>query len=389
MEKRLFTDYVLLQLLFFILMGTFCGYGSYLLIQFGFSTSVTGIIMSVGFIASALIQPIFASIVDNSKESALFNVCAFISMSVLILSVLAYTQIKANIMLALMYICLNALYSCFEPLLNSIPIILANNGYRINYGVGRAVGSLGYASATAMLGLLTAKLPYKVILLVAITTCIILTVVCLAASKNFSSIKTQVNTPRQDTISSSQFLSRHRSFLLLMLLTIGIYYSFTMVDNMMYLVVENVGGTSKQQGLIMSFKAILEIPIIFFYDRIEKRFSAKTLLKVAAISFVIKSLLYYISADITLIWIAQLTQLTSLALEIPAMVSYINSIMDKKELVRGQALFVMSITIASVLSGFSSGIIIDNYSVKTMLLICLIVSTVSAIAYPFVIDKLD
>ena len=389
MEKRLFTDYVLLQLLFFILMGTFCGYGSYLLIQFGFSTSVTGIIMSVGFIASALIQPIFASIVDNSKESALFNVCAFISMSVLILSVLAYTQIMANIMLALMYICLNALYSCFEPLLNSIPIILANNGYRINYGVGRAVGSLGYASATAMLGLLTAKLPYKVILLVAITTCIILTVVCLAASKNFSSIKTQVNTPRQDTISSSQFLSRHRSFLLLMLLTIGIYYSFTMVDNMMYLVVENVGGTSKQQGLIMSFKAILEIPIIFFYDRIEKRFSAKTLLKVAAISFVIKSLLYYISADITLIWIAQLTQLTSLALEIPAMVSYINSIMDKKELVRGQALFVMSITIASVLSGFSSGIIIDNYSVKTMLLICLIVSTVSAIAYPFVIDKLD
>lgn len=386
MKNKFFINYILLQFLFFIIMGVFCGYGSYLLINFGFSTTATGIIMSVGSICSAIIQPIFASLVDNSKKYTLFDACTFISALLIILSILGYMQINAGIIIILIYIGITATYNCFESLINSVPIVLANNGYQINYGIGRATGSLGYAVATAVLGLLTANFSFKIILIVSILTSILLLIVSLVSAKNFASINSK--TEKQETISYTEFLKRHKSFLLLMLLTICIYFSFTMVDNRMDIIVGSVGGTSKQQGLIMSFKAMLEIPIIFFYKKIEDKFSAKTLLKVAAFSFALKSFLYYISTDITLIWITQLTQITSIALEIPAMVSFINSLMDKKELVRGQALFVMSISIASVLSSFFSGIIIENFSIKTMLLICFIVSTISSLIFPFVIDRI-
>ena len=368
-------------------MGVFCGYGSYLLINFGFTATATGIIMSIGSISSTIIQPIFASLVDNSKKYTLFDACTFISALLIILSILGYMQVNAGILIILIYIGIAATYGCFESLINSIPIILANNGQQINYGIGRATGSLGYAIATAMLGLLTAKFPFKIILIVSILTSILLFIVSLISAKNFTSINSK--TEKQETISYKEFLKRHKSFLLLILLTICLYFSFTMVDNRMDVIVGSVGGTSKQQGLIMSFKAMLEIPIIFFYKKIEDKFSAKTLLKVAAFSFTLKSFLYYISSDITLIWITQLTQITSIALEIPAMVSYINSIMDKKELVRGQALFIMSTSIASVLSSFFSGIIIEAFSIKTMLLICFIVSAISSLIYPFVIDRIE
>ncbi len=388
MRNRFFIDYILLQFLFFTIMGVFCGYGSYLLINFGFSTTATGIIMSLGSICSTIIQPIFASIVDNSKKYTLFDACVFISTLLVILSILGYMQINAGILMMLIYIGIAATYECFESLINSVPILLANNGCQINYGIGRATGSLGYAVATALLGLLTAKFSFKIILIVSILTSVLLLIVSLISAKNFTTINTKTDSNKQETISYTEFLSRHKSFLLLILLTIGIYFSFTMVDNRMDIIVGNVGGTSKQQGLIMSFKAMLEIPIIFFYKKIEDKFSAKTLLKVAAFSFTLKSFLYYISTDITLIWITQLTQITSIALEIPAMVSFINSIMDKKELVRGQALFIMSISIASVLSSFFSGIIIENLSIKTMLLICFIVSAISSLLLPFVIERI-
>ena len=387
MKNRFFIDYILLQFLFYVVMGVFCGYGSYLLINFGFSTAVTGIIMSIGSISSAIIQPIFASLVDNSKKYTLFDACTFISALLIILSILGFMQVNAGILIILIYIGITATYGCFESLINSIPIILANNGQQINYGIGRATGSLGYAIAAAMLGLLTAKFPFKIILIVSALTSILLFIVSLISAKNFASINSK--TEKQETISYKEFLKRHKSFLLLILLTICLYFSFTMVDNRMDVIVGSVGGTSKQQGLIMSFKAMLEIPIIFFYKKIEDKFSAKTLLKVAAFSFTLKSFLYYISSDITLIWITQLTQITSIALEIPAMVSYINSIMDKKELVRGQALFIMCTTIASVLSSFFSGIIIESFSIKTMLLICFIVSAISSLIYPFVIDRIE
>ncbi len=50
-------------------------------------------------------------------------------------------------------------------------------------------------------------------------------------------------------------------------------------------VVENVGGTSEDMGRILSIMAFLEIPPLFLFERINRRVSCKTLLKIGAVSF--------------------------------------------------------------------------------------------------------
>ena len=388
MKKKLYADYILMQLLYFVLMGTLISYGSYALLQLGYSASMAGIIMAIGSLLSAILQPIAANISDNSKRFSLFNVCIIISIICVLLSTATFVQRSASLLMTLSFIGITGTFTVLEPLINTVPAILKNNGIELNYGVGRAVGSLGYALANALLGILTGKFPYYVVFLCAIIASILLLLINIKANKDFLTISTVVEKQEEkESISYSQFLKRHKSFVVLMLCTTGIYLGFTMTDNMMILVVNNVGGNSSDLGMIMAFKACLEVPVIFFYDKLEKLSSPEKLLKVAAISFVLKAAILCFAKSVSMIYVAQLVQLSSLSLEIPAMVSYITKIMDKKEAVRGQALYITGITVASVLSSLVSGIISDIFSTNMMLIVAFSITTASVIAYLLVIDK--
>lgn len=388
MKKKLYIDYILMQLLYFILLGILISYGSYALLKLGYSASITGIIMALGSLLSAILQPIAANISDNSKRFSLFNICVIISASCIILSIIMLPQKSASLIMTLSFIGISGIATVLEPLVNTVPTILNNSGIQLNYGVGRAVGSLGYAFANAVLGILTGKYSFRVVFLSSLIASVLSLVVNVKANKDFLSIPSKVNKQdNENEITYSQFLKRHKSFLLLMICTTGIYLGFTMSDNMMILVVENAGGNGSDLGMIMAFKACLEVPVIFFYDRLEKLASPEKLLKIAALSFLIKSGLLCLAKSITMVYAVQLFQLTSLSLEIPAMVSYANSIMDKKEAVRGQALFIMGVTIASVISSLISGVISDLFSTTMMLFVAFVVTLISTIFFIIIIDK--
>lgn len=387
MKKKLYFDYILMQLLYFVLMGVLVSYGSYALMQLGYSASLTGIIMALGSLLSAVLQPIAASVCDNSKRFSLFNVCIFISIICVLLSTVTFVQKSASLIMTLSFIGISGVFTVLEPLINTVPAILKNNGIVVNYGVGRAVGSLGYALANAALGVLTGIYPYHIVFLCAIIASVLLLIINTKANRDFLTIPKKVDSSEKEKISYSQFLKRHKSFAILMVCTTGIYLGFTMSDNMMILVVNNAGGNSSDLGMIMAFKACLEVPVIFFYDRLEKLASPEKLLKIAAISFVLKGGLLCLAKSIPMIYVAQLFQLSSLSLEIPAMVAYITKIMDKKEAVRGQALYIMGVTVASVLSSLISGTIADLFSTSVMLLVAFALTAVSTIAYLIIIDK--
>ena len=388
MKKKLYIDYILMQLLYFVLMGIMCSYSSYALMNLGYSASFVGLIMALGSLLSALLQPIAASICDNSKKYSLFDVCVLIGIICSLLSIVTFVQKSASLIIIITIVGIAGTYTVLEPLINTVPAILKNNGIEVNYGVGRAAGSLGYALSNAVLGVLTGIYSYRVVFLCILIASILLFVVNLKANKDFLSIPKDIEKKTdKEEISYSQFLKRHKSFIVLMICTTGIYLGYTMSDNMMILAVTNVGGDSSDLGMIMAFKACLEVPVIFFYDKLEKLATPEKLLKIASISFIAKALLLYLAKSVTMIYIAQLFQLTSLSLEIPSMVSYITKIMDEKEAVRGQALYIMGVTIASVLSSLISGTISDIFSTSTMLLVALSITGISAIMHIIFIDK--
>ena len=390
MKRKLNLDYISIQVVFYLMMSVMCGYGAYLLLSIGYTSTATGILMSLGSILSLILQPIAAELADNSKRLNIFKLTIIISYASLITSIIAYFQRNVSLLTSATFVALNGIYCTLEPLNNSIPDIFQQHGYGVEFGVGRAFGSLSYAVIAIVMGFLTSKFPYTVVLVLDIISSILLVVVYTITNKHYNSLPAiEETTVKEERISFSEFLKRHKTFSLLSLALAGIYFGFTLSDNLIVLVINNLNGSTKDMGLIMGIKAFLEVPVIFLYDKIEAKFSTNSLLRLAACAFTLKALLFYLAKSTSLIYLAQLTQPFSLALMIPSLVSYTNRIMDKKEAVRGQALYIMAITIASTLSSSVGGKLADVYSVRTMLLVGLIVSIISTVCFCLLVNKKD
>ena len=356
----------------------------------GFSASEAGIISAIGNFFSLLLQPIVTNIADNNKKFNAFRLGTIISLLILLSCLLLYFQNSASLLVILLFVCVYGFYETVESLTNTVPALFKHKGIDLPYGLCRAFGSASYAIVTYLLGILVVKYGIVAILICEILGGLMMSISFYILKKKYESIKDKNKDENKDkVIPYSAFISRHKTFIILIIAVVGIYYGYTISDNFMVLIVENIGGDASDAGKILGIKAMLEIPIIFFYEKIEKIFSAKKLLFFSVICLAIKAILISISKTTTALLCSQLIQPLSIAFFIPSMVSYTNQIMDKDEAARGQSLSIMAITLASIISSFVAGIIADNYSVSTMLLSGTTVSIISAIVFCITISKKD
>ena len=181
-----------------------------------------------------------------------------------------------------------------------------------------------------------------------------------------------------ENITLIDFIRDNKVFTLMQLGIAAIYFQNSVLNNFMLQIVESVGGTSEDMGRVLAVMAFLEIPALFFFDRIRRWFCCQTLLKVAAIGFTVKILLIFVAKDITLIYAAHLLQPFSFALFLPAMVAFTDEIMRRGEAVKGQACYTMMITASSIIASIAGGVLLDTAGAKMMLLVATILTGVGA-----------
>lgn len=95
----------------------------------------------------------------------------------------------------------------------------------------------------------------------------------------------------------------------------------------------------------------------------------------------------YIATTVTMVYIAQLFQLISFGLFLPAMVHFIDEMMSKGEAVKGQALFTMMVTVTTMISSLFGGIILDISGAKMLTLVATVVTTIGALIIIGSVDR--
>ena len=183
-------------------------------------------------------------------------------------------------------------------------------------------------------------------------------------------------------------MKRNKLFVILNLAVIGVFFSNSILNSFMLQIVEGIGGNSEDMGRIFSVMAFLEIPALFFFDKIKERFSCQFILKFAAICFTLKVLLIYLAESVTMIYVAHLLQTLSFGLFLPAMVSFIGEVMAKGEAVKGQALYTVMTTASSMLASVLGGIMLDVSGPGFMLLVSTIVTGLGALVLVLIVDRI-
>ena len=388
MKKKLSFDYILMHIAYQLVAGVVNGFGIYMLVSRGFSASAAGMCVSLCNCFAIISQPLVSNYLDNNKKHNAFEATILFSIIVFILFVINSTIESASLFLAIIYILACGIYATIEPLLNSISNILGRNDVKVNFGVARACGSASYGVVCAVFGILSESISYKVVLIGGFIFALCLTFACIHINKDFK--KGDFVSDEEDLnekISLKDFFRSNSTFIFMCLALVGVLFGYFFIDSFALLIVEDLGGTSADMGIIQCIKAVIEALTMSQYQRIRKKLSLLTVIKCSVFFCALKILATFLAPNVLTIYFVQVLQAISFAMIIPSIIELINLKMRRNEVQRGHSLFTMTNMIACLFSSAVGGNIIDKFGVKNMTLIAFIVCLISCFIYSYFATK--
>ena len=402
MGKILNVEYGGIHATYWMAYAVISSFASAYLLDRGYTNSEIGLILAVGSIVAVFLQPFMADFADRAKKISLIGITQVATIFIMGMMMICFVMDKASIALSVIFVMMIAWHTALQPLFNSLTFKLEESGHKINFGVCRAMGSLGYSLLCAVLGTLAETFGTQILPLTGeVTLLMLLITLCLTKShfKKACKMRGELDSEQdkvevvsetleeQEEINLIQFIKRNKLFLLVNIGVAGIFFSNSIFNSFMLQTVENVGGNSEDMGRILAVMAFLEIPPMFLFERVHRKVSCKRLLQLGAICFTLKILCATIADSVFMVYVAQLFQLTSFGIFLPAMVSFIDEIMEKGEAVKGQALYTIVTTVATIFASLVGGVILDMSGASSLLWISTIITGVGAILFCLVIEK--
>lgn len=378
MKRSLNIQYSCIHASYWMFFGVISSFASVFLLAQGYSNSEIGIILAVSNILAVVLQPITADFADRTKKISAIQITSIITVFMMVLTAGLFIFKGKTAAVAVIFILLIAWHTVLQPIFNSLTFKLNDYGANINFGVARSMGSLAYSALVAVLGTLVEVRGISVLPLTGELTLLILLFSLIITERKYNKMKeksyaSNINIPltnqqEDDDINIIEFIKKHKSFFIINIGVIGIFFSNSILNNYMMQIVSDVGGSSEDMGRILSLMAFLEIPTMLCFNFLLRKFSCKFMLQIASVGFTLKIFFCFIATSVSMIFAAQFLQLVSFALFLPAMVQFTGEIMRRGEAIKGQALFTTMITVTTVFSSLVGGVILDISGAKALTL---------------------
>ncbi len=396
MKKLLNFEYACIQGTYWMLYGIFSSFASVFLLARGYSNAEIGVILAAANVAAVVLQPLAADLADRSAKVSLIGLTQGMTVMMMVMTIGLFAFQKKSLALAVIFVLLVAWHTILQPLINSLNFRLQECGVHINFGMARSLGSLTYSILMAILGTVVENHGTQVLPLTGEVIMVMLLLSLFLTRRQYKKarrLNLEKGTVREKTeaeeeaIDLAGFVRRNRVFFIVNIGVIGLYFSNSILNNYMMQIVSGVGGDSGDMGRILSLMAFLEIPTMFCFDALRKRFSCQLMLKAAAVGFTVKIALCWLAESVAMIFAAQIFQLVSFALFLPAMVHFIDEIMSRGEAVKGQALFTMMTTVTTVFSSLAGGLLLDISGAKMLTLVSTLVTAAGAAVIILSVDR--
>ena len=400
MKRILNLEYGGIWCMYWTYFAALLSFGSVFLLAKGFSNYEIGILFALSSIIGAVIQPPLADIADNSRRLRIHRLMELLMLLMIVLAAGLFVFKTKSAPLFVIYLLLYAIHLALQGLINALLFTLEETGHKIYFGVCRASGSIAYSAVMAVLGVLVEKytseiLPYAgMLFLLAWMAFLVgsdmhyLRALRQQESQRPAAAGEAAEQPPEEQIHLLAFLKRNKLFLVLSIGVLFFFFGNAVQNNFIYQIVTDVGGTSADLGIVAACTAMSEVPGLMLFDVIRKHIHVNMLLKIAAVAFVCKFVMLWLSKAVWVICLAQVFQAIYIVV-MPAMIYFINQIMDKGEAVKGQAWFMMATTVASVIASYLGGLILDVAGAKMLCLAAAICALLGAIVFFAVVDRFD
>lgn len=365
MQHRFVTlRYSLLQVVVWGSCAVILPYAPSLFRAFDFSDAGYSLMFGIACVAAVAVQMWFAELVTRLRRlthqrmlmilgAAMFLLCA----AMLIFRDERYVAVLSLSALAI-------LVQTLQALVNSLGVAGMNSGMRINFGIARGIGSLGYALFAYLIGAAISRT--DVFAVPKAYALVSLSLIVLAATFP----KTTVMQPadkKTEAKGGSLALLCNRRFALLIAAATLLFTSNNMLVNYLYQIIIDRGGNEANQGTASAIAAIMELPIMFLFANLIKWRDSAFWLKLSGIFISLKALLCLLSGSVAGIYAAQLMQMLGYAVLSVGTVYYIRSIMPPEQVTRSQSMFAATQVMGSVLVFATGGFVLAKFSVQALI----------------------
>ncbi len=371
--KNLNLKYALVNIGFLMMVAGTMGYAYNFLSQNGFADGTIGTIMTCISLLGVFAGPTAGDIVDRSDKitqkmfiSGAMIVCCLGAVALLLLP-------KGSILIIPLVVITFMSASIGMPLLNGMAFIYEKAGGVINYGLCRGLGSAAYAVGSNIVGRLWSVLGTRTLPVWAIVGSIF----------TFVAINLMPNAPKdlakdsprarakkdEDSITILQFFGKYRDVTLVVLSLVLMYFCHFIINNYMAKVIGMFvdEGIETIQGNALFIAAMLELPMMFSFSLILKRFSVNQILVFASIVYSLKHILTFMSVSVPMFYCAMAMQMLSYAALVPAAVYFANEHVGESDRNKGQAVFAAASSVGGLLASFLGGWLFGMVPVRAVL----------------------
>lgn len=386
MKKNLTVRYSVTQFSYWAAAMGAASFATTYLLGKGMEPGLVGTLLALSGILACLSQPFLASFADRSQKYILPQLMLLLSAFCIVCFSLQLVPGIPLLAAGLLYILGMWASDAVLSLMNALSVACNKAGYPINFGAARGIGSVASATASLALGYIIAKWGSVWMFLFLI----VFRVICMIAIAGFPILEKPASTGKAEDLSCTigQFFLRYKWFCLSILgiACLGMFHAMT--ESYLIVIMERLGGDSSNVGTALFISSLSGAPVIFFFSFFHKRMKNETLLKISALTFLLKSLLFCLAPAIGFVYGLEILQSTSYGFLGPTQVYYAGARVRPADMVKGQAFIAAAYSLGCSGGNFIGGQLL-NISVDTMLLSGVAMAALGSLILFFTVNKSD
>ena len=380
---------------FFAFYAAFCMVRSFISVylkDLGFTYTQVGIITGVHMFITAVIQPLFSGILNHFPKLNLRRFMALACIPAIIASVLTFVVPVKLIFFLPIYILFGLFQIGMQSIMVSIGMEYVNAGAPLDMGLGHGFGSIGYAAANAVLGMLIVRYGSPIsqklnVVLLAVLAVLLFTLPDPYGENSTAAENTSENNEPADDLLT--FLRSNTPIALFALSVVFIFFGHAVINTYMPDVAAQFGLKSDFTGAMNALAACLELIPMMLYSRISKKVSPLAMLKFAAVFFSIKILTAALAQNGTQLALSQSMQILAYAVYAMASIYFTNQAVKPRNRVMAQGLLIGSNEAGFMIGGFLGGIILDNWSIRELLWLAVAMTVIGSILMITAVRKFE
>ena len=387
MKKNLTLRYTVQQCAYWAAAAGVVSFATAFLLEQGFAASHIGILLAVGNLLSCAAQPVLASIADRIGG----NIVKWFIAGLTAVSMACFASIMvlpfSDTVYGLVYLLGVFAFDAMNPLLNAVSVSYNRIGYKINYGVGRGIGSFAYALSALVIGKVMAGLGADWMIWISL----VLLALNVAATLGYPGLteSTVERESRSECCSVPVFFRRYKWYCVSLLGVMLLAMFHAMTENYLIEVVSPLGGDSGTVGVALFVATAIEMVVIVNFEWLHTKISDSWLLKFAGLSFLLKSGLFLMAKNVMAIYGIQLLQATSYSFLSPTQLYYADAKVSPADMVKGQAFITAAYTLGCAIGNFTGGQLLDLFDVRALLWAGVAMAAAGTAVFFLTVDKKD